>query len=119
MSLFGRPALHDGSLLALAPSRALDGSPYATNRTFDDTASHVAALGLVLQGISGERPDESAFRVRRVGRRQMSGDVSWGSGSFEYAKTRSGRTDLCWSRRAPQSFEASGVDVAAPSEKSR
>jgi hypothetical protein len=42
-----------------------------------------------------------------------------GSGSFEYAKTRSGRTDLCWSRRAPPSFEASGADVAAPSEKSR
>lgn len=42
-----------------------------------------------------------------------------GAGSFEYARTRSGRTELGWSRRAPPSFDASGADVASPLEKSR
>lgn len=78
-------------------------------------AGDVAAPHLV-----SSRSVEAEFVIDAAGIRtsiRHAGDG--GSGSLEYARTRSGRTDLCWSRRTPRPIEASGADVDSPLEKSR
>jgi hypothetical protein len=97
------------------------------SRSREERATHVAAVPLppvasdvAAPHLISSRRVEAEFVIDARGIHtsiRHAGDG--GSGSLEYATTRSGRTDLCWSRRAPQSFEASGADVAAPPEKSR
>jgi hypothetical protein len=85
-----------------------------------DAPSPPAAGDVAAPHLVSSRRVEAGFVIDAAGIRtsiRHSGDG--GSGSFEYARTRSGCTDLCWSRRAPRSFEASGADVDSLLEKSR